>query len=234
MKFTFKKAYKDQTDKELVELVIAVPHNEEAAAFLLYNRYDPLLHKIYRNFMRDNYWYDDCVDELFMHLRGRDANWDVLSSFEWRCTFGSWLTRVAKRKFQVLLPRLIENGGRNLSIDDEDPEKPKVQLPDGGDEDYERRQRKVMLLEAIGQLKNEEERFVVLKKLEGYNSEEIAIMIQKKWKKLGIVKYGYKKDKEGDDDSKRIKEIVVPDVSYVDGRVQRAKENLKTIMQEMV
>jgi hypothetical protein len=75
-----------------------------------------------------------------------------------------------------------------------------------------------MLLEAIGQLKDEDQRFVILKRLQGYNSKEIAVLLQKRWKKHGIIKYNHKN------------ELVVPDAAYVDVRTQRAKENLKIIL----
>ena len=122
------------------------------------------------------------------------------------------------------MPKLIENGGSNLSLDagDDDPDRPSIQLPDGGEEDYERRQRKVMLMEAIGQLKDDDQRFVILKRLEGYNSNEIALLLQKRWQKHDIVKYNNKGQR------------VVPDATYVDVRTQRAKENLRILIVEII
>lgn len=217
--------YTDLTDKQIVELILALPHNEEAAAYLLHKRYHPLLRKIYRSLTKETFWYEDCVDELHIHLRGRDNSWQILSNFEWRSTLGCWLTKVALHKFQEILPQLIENKGQNISLDNKDPEKPDVQIPDGGEEEYERRMRKVMLMEAIRQLKDDDQRFVMFKRLEGYDSNEIAILLQKRWEKHGIVKYGYKK-------GSKEKHVVVPDASYVNIRTQRAKENLKKIMGE--
>lgn len=215
--------YNGLTDKELVGKILAVPHNEEAAAFLLYDRYDPLLHSIYNALTRERFWYDDCVDELFIHLKCKDGTWRTLAGFEWRSTLGCWLKGVAKHKFLEVLPKLIENGGSNLSLDanDDTPERHFIQLPDGGEEDYERRQRKVMLIEAIGQLKDDDQRFVILKRLEGYNSNEIAILLQKRWQKHDIVKYNNKG------------QLVVPDAAYVDVRTQRAKENLRVLIVEI-
>ncbi len=46
MELTFHNNYKEESDKEIVEKIITVPYNEEAAAYLLYNRYDPLLFKL--------------------------------------------------------------------------------------------------------------------------------------------------------------------------------------------
>ena len=227
MAFEYLIKYNELTDREIVGRILAIPHNEEAAAFLLYNRYDPLLHSIYNKLTKERIWYDDCVDELFIHLKCKDGSWRTLASFEWRSTLGCWLRGVARNKFLEVLSKLIENGGSNLSLEanDDDPERPSIQQPDGGEENYERRQRKVMLLEAIEKLKDEDQRFVIIKYLEGYSSNEIAILLQKKWKKQGIVKYGYKKNS-------KVKEIVVPDAGYVDVRTQRAKANLRKIMDE--
>ena len=75
-----------------------------------------------------------------------------------------------------------------------------------------------MLLEAIGKLKDEDQRFAILKRLEGYKSKEIADMLKIKWQKYGIVKYN------------NDNEVVVPDEGYVNVQVQRAKKELKIIM----
>ena len=227
MGYFYRIDYTKHTDREIIAKILAVPHNEEAAVFLLYTRYDPLLHRIYFSLSKSGYWYDDCVDELFIHLKGKDGEWQTLATYAGRSTFGCWLKRVAHHKFIEILPRLIEKDPGVTSIDGDDLRNPGVQLPDGGEEDYERRQRKVMLMEAIGQLKDDDQRFVILKRLEGYDSKEIALLLQKKWQRLGIVKYGYKKNSKE-------KHIVVPDAAYVDIRTQRAKENLRTILAEMI
>ena len=221
MKFNFRIQYEQYDDRQVIAMILAIPHNEEAAAFLLYNRYDPLLHKVYRMLVQNSFWYDDCVDELFLHLRGNDREWRPLATIQWRSTFGCWLKRVAYRKFIEVLPSLIENDRRTTSIDIDDPSEPQVQLPDGGEEEYESRQRKVILMEAIGQLKDEDQRFVILKRLEGYDSREIALLLQKRWQKHGIVKYNNRHER------------VVPDAAYVDVRTQRAKENLRLLIVEL-
>ena len=211
--------YKEYDDRKLVDMVLS-DGNEEAMLFLLYSRYDLLLHKVFRNLTSEEFWFDDCVHELFLHLRCKDGSWHTLATFGWRSTLGCWLKGVAKHKFEDVLPHLIENRGANLSLDNDDPEQPKIQVPDGGEEDYERRQRKVMLMEAIAALKDDDQRFVILKRLEGYDSNEIALLLRKKWQTLGIKKYNNKK------------ELVIPDAAYVDVRTQRAKENLRLLIVE--
>lgn len=222
MKHSFRSQYDGLEDKQIIELILALPHNEEAAAFLLYCRYNWLLLKTYHTLHEDQYWFEDCVDELFMHLRGNDNSWKTLSSFEWRSTFGCWLKRVARHKFIEVLPRLIDKSAQVTSIDGDSLDKPTIQISNESKEDYERRWQKVLLLEAIEQLKDDQ-RFVILKRLEGYNSTEIALLLQKKWQKNGTTKYSI-------DRVTREKVIVVPDADYVNVLTQRAKKNLQIIM----
>lgn len=214
MEFPYRFKYKDLSDKQIVKKILAEPHNEEAAAYLLHDRYAPLLHKIYHRFTIEDTWFDDCIDELFMHLKGKDCSWRILANFEWRSTLGYWLEKIAYSKFREVLPKLIGNGGRNVSIDNDATGKPKLQILGGDEDSYERRLRKVLLMEAIGLLKDDDQRFVILKRLQGYNSKEIAKLLQKKWEKHGIKKYNNKK------------EIVIPDATYVDGCTQHAKNSL--------
>lgn len=219
MKFQYKLDYKILSDREIVEKILAKPHDDEAAAYLLHDRYAPLLQKEYACLTHDDTWYDDCVDEFFIYLRGKDDSWHTLAAFEWRSTLGYWLKKVARNRFQEVLPKLIENGGRNVSIDNDDTEKPKLQIPDGDEDSYERRLQKILLMEAIGLL-NDDEKFVIIKRLQGYNSKEIAELLDKKWKEQNIVKYNH----DG--------ELVVANVKYVDSKAQKARKRLKRIMVE--
>ena len=43
MRLVFKQNYSKMDDKEIVNQIITKPYDEEAAAYLIYNRYDPLL-----------------------------------------------------------------------------------------------------------------------------------------------------------------------------------------------
>ena len=129
MDFAYRTAFNELTDKEIIGKILAIPHNEEAAAFLLHNRYAPLLHSIYNALTRNRNYYDDCVQELFIHLKSKDGTWHTLASFEWRSTLGCWLKGVARNKFKEVLPRLIGNGGKNASLDANDDD-PSIQLPD--------------------------------------------------------------------------------------------------------
>lgn len=219
MEFFFKNRYAKLTDRELIDAIITLPYNEEAAAYLIYNRYHPLLYKIYRKvFDGDPSWYEDCQDDLFDFLKGKNLDWQKLRSFEWRGHLSAWIGRTAKNRFLEIKPYLIGKIPNPISIDDDDNENGPVQLPDGGVEEYETLQRKILLMEAIGMLKDPDQKFVILKRLQGFNSAEIAILMKKSWDKHGIRKY----DNKGN--------LVVPSSGYVDVRTQRAKENLKEII----
>ena len=213
--------YMTQTDKELVEAIIRIPPDEGAAVFLLYEKYTPKFKKLYTDIYQDMSWYDDCMNDLFAYLKGKNQDWRTFRTFEWRSKFSTWIGQVARNRFLEIKPYLIGKIEFPLSIDDNENGKKPVELPDEHLEDYERRQRKVILLEAIGLLKDMDQKIVILKTLQGYNSVEIADLLNQKWQKDGIKKY----DNKG--------QLVVPTPSYVDVRRQRAKEQLKRIIVEL-
>lgn len=219
--------YGNLTDEQIVNMILAEPRNEEAAYYLLHDRYKSLLRGVYYDdlkklhikSLRGEDWFDDCVHELFIHLKGKDCSWRSLATFEWRSTFGYWLTNFSSHKFLEVLAKLIENHGDNRPIDNGDSEKPQIQIPDVGAETPEGRLQKVLLMEAIGHLKDDEQ-FVILKRLQGYNSKEIAELLDKKWRKHNIVKFNH----DGIP--------VVANVKYVDSKAQKAKKHLRSIMVE--
>ena len=223
MGLVFLNNYAELNDKEIVNKIINKPYNEEAAAYLIYNRYDPLLHKLYREiYDKDPSWYEDCLGDLFGFLKGKERDWNKLRTFQWRSKFGAWLSSTARHRFIEIKPYLIGKIENPFSIDDTDGDKTPVELPDNGGEEYERLERKILLMEAVGMLKDPDQKFVILKRLQGYNSKEIAELMKKSWAKPGIKKY----DNKGN--------LVVPTSGYVDVRTQRAKENLKEIIVKLL
>lgn len=215
MQLIFKKKYETLSDKEIIVLITdEKKHDEEAATYLLWDRYSPLLHKLFLDIIKDMEWYDYAVESLFIYLRGDDGEWHKLRAFEWRCSFGYWFKRTSYRHFLDVRKQLIEDGEILVSIDDDDPEKPTVQL---SDPDFERNLQKTMLMEAIAMLEDPDQRFVVLKRLQGYSSKEIADLMRQSWDKHGIVRM---------DKGKR----VIPTPGYVDVRMQRAKVELRKLI----
>lgn len=225
MELIFKHKYIDLTDKEIVSKIITLPYNDEAATYLLYDRYSPKFRKLCKDIYNNLDWYDDCMDDLFDYLKGKELDWNKLRTFEWRCQFSTWIGTTARHRFIEIKPYLIGKIENPLSINgncNDDENSHTIQLPDGGVEEYEERERKIILMEAISLLQDEDQRFVIIKRLQGYNSKEIAILLQKRWAKHGIVKYNNKK------------QVVIPDAAYVDVRTQRAKENLKNIITKLI
>lgn len=213
------------------EALIDKKPNEEGVAYLLYKRYDPLLYKLYLEiYGKQHDLYGDCLNDLFAYLKNGEPAWRKLINLEWRCTFGTWLGITARHRFVEIKPYLIGKIPNALSLDgcfvnhtsSGKLGKDSIQLPDKGVEEYEDKERKVILLEAISLLKDTDQKFVMIKRLQGYDSKEIAILLQKRWAKHGIVKYNNKR------------QIVVPDAAYVDVRTQRAKENLQIIINKLM
>lgn len=223
MELHFHKEYKNYSDEEIVSSIVALPHDDEAAAYLINNRYAPLLNNVYRKvFENDSSWYGDCLNDLYIFLQGNDREWSKIKTFGWKSRFGAWLSKTAYNRFLEIKPKLIGKIKKTTSIDNNCDNKYPLQLPDEGERDYERRERNILLLEAVGMLRDPDQKFVILKRLQGYNSKEIAILLQKRWAKHGIVKYNNKK------------QVVVPDAAYVDVRTQRAKDNLQKIIKTLM
>lgn len=218
MEIRYRLDYEKLSDRQVVDRILADPHDEEAAVYMLYYRYKPLLLKLYSNLTTGDDWYDDCVDELFMLLKGKDNSWNTLASFQWNSTFGYWLGRVASNKFIAVLRKVIGKGGSNISIDSNPTGVFTLQSPDDEEDIIELRFRKILLLEAIGMLKNDTQRFVALKRLQEYSSREIAVLLKMQWQKHGTVVLNNNN------------EPVEPDEDYVNLQFQRAKRELKKII----
>lgn len=222
MELYIHKKYAKYSDEEIVSSIIDPPHDEEAAAYLIYNRYSPLLRNIYRKvFENDASWYGDCINDLYLFLRGKNLEWNKLKTFEWKSKFSTWLSKAAYNRFLEVKSTLKGKITNPVYIDENYRTDLSFQLPDDGEQDYERREKNILLLEAVNMLEDLDQKFVILKRLQGYNSKEIALLLQKRWEKYGIVKYNKKK------------QIVVPDAAYVDVRMQRAKDNLEIIIKNL-
>ncbi len=214
--------YRTLTDRELVGCVTEkTPPDETAVVYLLQERYQPLLRKLSKEIYNGLEWHEDCVNELFVYLKGEDLKWDKLASIKWTGAFAAWFKKTAWNYFNYIKPKMIGKIINPLSIDEENEEGKKTTLPDPAIKIYEDEERKVLLLEAISMLPDPDMKFIVLKKLQGYNSKEVAVLLQKRWKKHGIVKYNNKK------------EIVVPNDAYINLRLQRTKIILMDIINKL-
>lgn len=214
--------FDDFTDRQLVELVTQPKNgiaNEEGIAFLLYKRYNPLLAALYRDIISKNMslYYDDCINDLFIYLKDGEPEWHKLAGIRWKSTFGSWLKPTARHRFvyykKALFGCLPESED---SLDAEDDGRFRIQIADLSQEDYEKRERKVLLLEAIRMLDNADQRFVIIKRLRGYNGHEIADLLKKHWEKHGRA-YDF-----------------TPTNLYVNNLIRDAKWNLKIKLNELI
>lgn len=223
MEYRFRQNYKPYTDREIVDMIVTKPYNDEAAAYLIYKRYNPLLFTLYlKAYNKDESLYGDCQDDLFIYLKGKELDWNKFRTFEWRSNLGPWLKITAWNRFLEIKPKLIGKEHDALSIDDRKDGKTIVQIPDDNEINKQRLENKILLMEAVSMLKDPDQKFVIIKRLEGYNSKEIAELMQKSWEKHGIKKC----NKEG--------KQIVPTPGFVDVKTQRAKENLKKILSELI
>lgn len=206
-------AYKNMTDKEIVNLVIA--GNEEAMLYLLYDRYENDL-KFYAWRYYDSLTYlEDLTNDLYLRLKGQKGDWLPLKSFQWKCKFRTWFCSVASHLFLEKREELIGFGAKENSIilngEDKLLSEPKLKPVN---------QELVLLMEGINRLRNEDYRFILIKELEGYNHKEIAeMLIEKRRKENKVTLY------RG--------QIVIPNAHYVDMNKARALSELKTIIEQL-
>lgn len=208
------KPYHKMTDMELVDLVMA--DDGEALDYLIYQRYENDLRfcvwKIYGSFD----YYDDLCSELCGHLKGKNGDWSVLRTFQWRCSFRTWFCKVSKSLFLDKRNKLIGLPPNDASIRVVSYGDRPLPEPECDSEN----QQMVMFLEALTRLNNEEYRLILQKELEGYNHAEIAEIIAAKRKKEGRESYynGH---------------LVVPDARSVDRDKHRALKRVKEIIEQI-
>ena len=213
MQMILHKSYRDMTDKEIVDLIIA--GNEEAMLYLLYDRYENDL-KFYAWRYYDSLAYlEDLINYLYIQFKGKNGDWQPLKSFQWKCKFRTWFCSVASHLFLEKRDELIGLWGKDGSKDADGGDKP---IPEPTPEPEN--QKLVMLMEAINLLENDDYRFILIKELEGYNHKEIAEMMVAKRKKENKVTF-YKG------------KIVVPDAHYVDMNKARALREVKAIVEQI-
>lgn len=216
MQLNLHKSYKEMTDKEIVDLIIA--GNEEAMLYLLYDRYENDLKFFAWKYYESLVYLEDLTNYLYIQFKGKKGDWQPLKSFQWKCKFRTWFCSVASHLFLEKRSELIGLGGKDGSIivtTEEEEGKP-LPVPKPEPENEKR----VMLLEAINRLKDENHRFIIIKELEGYNHKEIAEMLVEKRKREGRETY------YGG-------ELVVPNARYVDMNKHRALEEIKVHVEQI-
>ena len=204
--------YKSLSDEQLIAAIRS--GNEEAAIFLIYNRYYSDLRYLCFNIYNSHDYIDDLCHELYILLKGSNADWAPLASWQGVSSFRTWLNRVARRHFLKNRARLIGFRETKLySANEGDPD-PVERVPSKAIS-AEDRMARVMLVEAIGRLKNEEQRLVIIKELQGYSHAEIAQMLNQRRLAQNLVK----QRKDGT--------VILVTAEAVDVLKQRAVQNLK-------
>lgn len=218
MDLRFRETYKDLSDKEIVDMITAEPYNEEAATYLIYDRYEPLFLSICQKTLDSIHRLDELQSELFMLLKGKDRDWHVLKSFGWRSSLGRWLSITAYNLSLELRRQLIENNGENTSLDngwtDDDGKSRSIEIPTDEEMRQERHYNMLVLNEAIHMIENPDQRFVVIQRMKGYSSKEVAERLQAYWDRNDIVRYNNKK------------QIVKPDSGYIDNLFKRGYDKV--------
>lgn len=210
--------YSKLTVKEIVDKIINLPYDEDAAVYLIQTKYDPLCHSVYLRTLANDLSFSDFQNELFLHLKGKKLDWQPLRSFRWKGTFGSWLGKTAYYLSIDLKNKWLQNGNY-------------VSLGNGGvtiggptvdgEKVIERRNRLVLLHEAILKLDNSDQRFVVVRRMKGYTSKEIAEKLQNYWKQKGIIRYNNKNER------------IIPDSGYIDNLFKRGFDKVSKIFKTL-
>lgn len=209
--------YSTMSDGELIDRILAKPCDGYAADYLILEKYSPLLRRIYNETydVQKHDYFEDCKSELKIYLLGKDLSWKKLAGIEHKECISSWLETTSRRLFISIKPKLIDIVTDSTSIDEEDPEKPKIQIPVNFEEIYDDQESMVVVIEAMATLK-EDERFCMWMDMKGYAHKEIAEMLRIKWEREGTK---VKSSKKG-------VEFVTPDSGFVNVRIQRAKDKI--------
>ena len=203
--------YDIMSDLEVVNLI--TKGNEEAMLYLLYNRYAKDLEFYAWRYYGSLYYLEDLTNYLYLQLKGNNADWAPLKSFEQKSSFRTWFCSVASHLFFAKRKELIGLGDISDSIEKKDEKRLSA-------DSIEDNSKLVMLLEAINRLENDEYRFILIKELEGYTHKEIAEMLAAKRKKENKVSFYNGK-------------IVVPDAHFVDMNKARALKEVKAIVEQI-
>ncbi|MGM9693960.1 MAG: RNA polymerase sigma factor [Alloprevotella sp.] len=214
------KRFQGLTDQDLVSRILSVPPDVEAAAYLLNQKYMPLLRKNYlKVFDGNNDWWEDCSQDFFIFMCGKSGDWRKFNTFHWECSIGTWLGKIAFNFFLEEKKRLIDS--RVILAEAPTDLIPTERHNGAAWQTHSQEEQRLLLLEAISLLPDPNQRFVILQRLEGYDSREIAEQMKDVWRENGIVRFDSMGNK------------VVPSAAYVNVLAQRAKKNLKKIIQHL-
>lgn len=207
--------YDALSERELIDAILS--GNEEAAIYLIYNRYYRDLRYLCFDYCGSHEYIDDVCHEVYLLLKGKNGDWHPLSTWTGLATFRTWLNKTVQNYLYNNREFLIGLREKKLYSEKEDDQDP-VEKVESHYSSLEANMQKVLLLEAINKLNNKDQRLVILKELQGYSHEEIAEILNQVRKEENRIKI----DKHG-------KEIMA-DAAAVDVLKQRAVAQLKEIL----
>ena len=219
MQIAYHQQYKDLDDRQIIDLVLS-DGNEEAMLFLIFERYLPLLKKLCTRYYGDLYYLEQLQVELLIHLKTND--WHPVRGFGWRSSFGTWLGTVAGNLFIKKMPELIGIDKFPVSIG-ENGDDGEVNIPEP-EPPHENDIHMTLLIEAIQQLEDKDQRFVLLREFDGYTPKEIARQLEAYRRKENRLK------------TKKVNgqiEEIIPSAEYVHMLKGRAKDNIRIIISEL-
>jgi RNA polymerase sigma factor (sigma-70 family) len=182
--------YDAYSDRDLIDAILS--GNEEAAIYLIYNRYYGDIRYLCFSYCKSHWYVDDVCQEVFLALKGKNGDWRTLATWTGLSTFRTWLNSVVCHWLQKNRDYLIGLREKKLYSEKEDDPDPVEQVA-AVQPTPEDAMLKVMLLEAINSLKNPDQRLVILKELQGYNHTEIAGMLnllKAKENRIKVDEYG--------------------------------------------
>ena len=219
MQIAYHQQYKDLDDRQIIDLVLS-NGNEEAMLFLIFERYLPLLKKLCTRYYGDLYYLEQLQVELLILLKAND--WHSVRGFGWRSSFGTWLGTVAGNLFIKKMPELIGIDKFPVSIG-ENGEDGKVNIPEP-EPPHENDIHMTLLIEAIQQLEDKDQRFILLREFDGYTPKEIARQLEVYRRKENRLK------------TRKVNgqlEEIIPTAEYVHMLKGRAKDNIRDIISEL-
>ena len=219
MQIAYHQQYKDLDDRQIIDLVLS-DGNEEAMLFLIFERYLPLLKKLCTRYYGDLYYLEQLQVELLILLKAND--WHPVRGFGWRSSFGTWLGTVAGNLFIKKMPELIGIDKFPVSIG-ENGEGGEVNIPEP-EPPHENDMHMTLLIEAIQQLEDKDQRFILLREFDGYTPKEIARQLEAYRRKENRLK------------TKKVNgqiEEIIPSAEYVHMLKGRAKDNIRVIISEL-
>ena len=219
MQIAYHQQYKDFDDRQIIDMVLS-DGNEEAMLFLIFERYLPLLKKLCMRYYGDLYYLELLHAELLILLKAND--WHPVRGFGWRSSFGTWLGTVAGNLFIKKMPELIGIDKFPVSIG-ESGEDGEVNIPEP-EPPHENDMHMTLLIEAIQQLEDKDQRFILLREFDGYTPKEIARQLEAYRRKENRLK------------TKKVNgqiEEIIPSAEYVHMLKGRAKDNILVIISEL-